>query len=459
MDYYSVPGRFALNLRQPMVVFQQFDKVIIWAQGRIDEEHATLSEVLQKAAIFFVQRACFRIENNHYDILALDREFTPDALRQRYRALISLTHPDKNISGLPTNAAVRINNAYDILRDIEERAKYDVFLAKKIENSAHAFSSTSGTSPLNFVTFKDRLQPYLPNFKQSIFFVIPILFLLSVAILLSFGSGPKDLELVEKKSSYSRKSDQVNLEDIAPTATAGIESRVAARDSVNTDSKDVLKSNANAFSPLANVYQTIVRRVKSVNHKNIQNTENTQNAVVQVASPVILSKDNTELDIKSLNSSINLKSTSSMSANSTANVESNALRQNFSNNTTDANSDPAPPASQLAEARANLTQLISSLERPSEIEFLQSRMIRRGVSGNLFGIVLPQIRDAAVVRVDHFTFNEKLDKNHFVLNGSVAFMLATHSGQLTPYRYAVYAEFKNVDKSSAVSRFELREAR
>jgi hypothetical protein len=77
----------------------------------------------------------------------------------------------------------------------------------------------------------------------------------------------------------------------------------------------------------------------------------------------------------------------------------------------------------------------------------------------LFGVAMPQIRDAAVIKVDHFAFNEKLDKNHLVLNGNVTFMHATHAGQLTPYRYAVYAEFKNIDKNAAISRFELREAK
>ena len=141
-------------------------------------------------------------------------------------------------------------------------------------------------------------------------------------------------------------------------------------------------------------------------------------------------------------------------------IDTNTLRQNKSSNLELApeSVQPQPPA-YLAEARLSLTQLISSLERPSEIDFLQSRMMRRGVSGNLFGVALPQIRDAAVIRVDQFTFNEKLDKNQLVLSGSVAYMLATHAGQLTPYRYAVYAEFKNIDKNAAMSRFELREAR
>jgi hypothetical protein len=141
-------------------------------------------------------------------------------------------------------------------------------------------------------------------------------------------------------------------------------------------------------------------------------------------------------------------------------IDTNTVRQNKSNNlepTSDSVLSLQPLY--LAEARLSLTQLISSLERPSEIDFLQSRMTRQGVSGNLFGIALTQIRDAAVIRVDQFTFHEKLDKNHLVLSGSVAYMLATHAGQLTPYRYAVFAEFKNIDKNAAMSRFELREAK
>jgi curved DNA-binding protein CbpA len=454
MDYYSAPGRFALNLRQPMVVFQQFDKVINWAQGKIDAEHDALGGALQKTAIFFVLRACFRIENSHYDILGLLPDFTPEELRQRYRSLISLTHPDKNITGLPSNAAVRINKAYDTLRNVEERANYDALLSNKIEISIRTSPSSNNGFSLNSVSLKERVQPYLPYINKTIFLVVPGLFTLFVVVFFSFGSDPRDLELVEKKSNSKKNSNASNLESVSSDLAFGtsIESRVATQNIEKTENKDLLTSPANVFEPISKVYRTIVRGVKPDNHQN------TQNNVVQNVLPINAAETGVQLNPELSISSMTLKSSAAMTASLLPVVELNASRQNNPNNV-EVKVDPLPAASQLSEARANLTQLISALERPSEIEFLQSQMTRKGVSGNLYGIVLPQVRDAAVVRVDHFAFREKLDKNHLVLNGSVAFMLATHSGQLTPYRYAVYAEFMSVDKSSAVSRFELREVR
>lgn len=454
MDYYSAPGRFALNLQQPMVVFQQFDKVINWAQGKIDAEHDALGGALQKAAIFFVQRVCFRIENNHYDVLGLHTDFRHEELRQRYRALISLTHPDKNITGLPTNAAVRINKAYDILSNVDERVKYDALLSQKIEIPIRTSPSSNNEFSLNSVPLKERVRPYLPNFNQTIFFVVPSLFALFILVIFSFGSDPKDLELVEKKFSYQKKSIPTDSDSYSSDSVSGtrIDSLVTAPNLEKTENVDIPTSPLNVFEPISKVYRTSVRGVKPDNHQN------TKNNVVQNVLPVNAAGAGVQLNSERSSSSITLKSSAATTANLAPVVELNVPRQNSPNNV-EVKVDPNPAASQLAEARFNLTQLISALERPSEIEFLQSQMTRKGVSGNLYGIVLPQVRDAAVVRVDHFTFREKLDKNHLVLNGSVAIMLSTHSGQLTPYRYAVYAEFSSVDRSSAVSRFELREVK
>lgn len=466
LQYYAVPGRFSLMLRQPLIAFQQFDKIILWAQGKVQDEADERKEELQKASIFFVQRVCFRGENTHYDVLGLEREFSADVLRQRYRALIGLTHPDRNISGLPVNAAVRINKAYDILSNEQQRIEYDALLSKVATISPRASPVSDYITPSNTTSVYDRFRSLIPNFKNTILYILPLIFILSVIILVTFGGGGAGLDLVEKKSNYSKKSNNNIANDIPFDAKPPILSRTAENDSVQAAQADILNSSTNVFEPIANVYRNAVRSVEPLKNKNIQNE------IIQGASPPVIVVSKLDDTSEILNNSPLLKSSSSSSTlpPSLGNapvpvpaavvVDTNTGRHNKSNNLeqTSDSVPPIPPA-YLAEARLSLTQLISSLERPSEIDFLQSRMTRQGVSGNLFRVALPQIRDAAVIRVDQFTFHEKIDKNHLVLSGSVAYVLATQAGQLTPYRYAVYAEFKNIDKNASMSRFELREAR
>ena len=470
MEYYAVPGRFSLMLRQPLVAFEQFDKIILWAQGKIQEGGVDHREQLQKASIFFVQRVCFRGENTHYDVLGLERECSAEALRQRYRALIGLTHPDRNISGLPLNAAVRINKAYDILSNEQERIEYDALLSRVTTISPRAFPVSDYSNPSKSASVHHRLRSLIPNFKNTIFYILPIFFILSVIIMVTFGGGGAGLDIVEKKSNYSKKLNTFEDTSLDPKLPA--QTSIA----INDSAQSVLESSASVFGPIANVYKNVVRSIEPREDKNIQNE------ISQVISPPVIAVSKLDDNAETLNNPSTLKSSSVASASASAVsamlpsplvnaslsapvpvttvIDTNTLRQNKSSNLELApESVQSLPPAYLAEARLSLTQLISSLERPSEIDFLQSRMMRRGVSGNLFGVALPQIRDAAVIRVDQFTFNEKLDKNQLVLSGSVAYMLATHAGQLTPYRYAVYAEFKNIDKNAAMSRFELREAR
>lgn len=477
MDYLTVPGRFALNLRQPNIAFQNFDKVIAWAQGKIGDTRVAKGDDLQKASVFFVQRVCFRVENSHYDVLGLDREFSLDALRQRYRALINLTHPDKNIAGLPSDAAVRINKAYDVLRSAEERASYDAILFEVAASSFDPMPVAPANYAINAVAFKDRFQIYIPNVKTLVLLVVPVLLIIGVAVVV-IGRGQTDSDLVEKKSNFKKYNESSNSNQ----NLLELSRYPSAHESMPMVAAGVLPQKASVFDSVFNVYKTIVRSVDVVkpqpNPMYVENefsvstsfTKSTESdtdvnsiapAPTPTPTPVVVQAATSVTPMKAENTFSIAKASLVNGTNLTvAAVEPGGLDQKNPNlNSNPVKPDPAVSPLKLMEARSNLTQLISSLERPSDIEFLHFKLMRQGVSGNVFGVVLPLARDASVIRVDQFSFNEKLDKNHLRLTGTVAFMLATHSGQLTPYRYAVNAEFNDVEKSSAMSRFELKEVR
>jgi hypothetical protein len=135
LDFAAAPGRHALRLREPVLLFDELDLVALWALGRLPEG---LSEpqAVRQAALLFVLRACFAPGLNHYQLLGLSRSFQTAQLRARYRALIRLTHPDMGIEGLPVGAAGMVNRAHAVLADEAQRAVYDRQLLTQLPSAA-----------------------------------------------------------------------------------------------------------------------------------------------------------------------------------------------------------------------------------------------------------------------------------------------------------------------------------
>ena len=90
---------------------------------------------------------------------------------------------------------------------------------------------------------------------------------------------------------------------------------------------------------------------------------------------------------------------------------------------------------------------------------MQNKMARQGVSGNLFGLVLPHLRQSTAIRIDQLVLKEKLENNRLVLNGSVALWLGATANQLMPYKYAVNVEIKDLENVPVMSHFDIKEAR
>ena len=471
LDYRAMPGSYALNVGQPVLAFQHLGTVIAWAQGKISAEQASQSDDLQQVAIFFVQRACLRQEGTHYDVMGLGREFTLDALRLRYRALISLTHPDKNISGFPANAAVRINKAYDTLRDADERAHYDATLSVEPPPVARPAEAHSSSYHLEKLTLGSRLQAYMPNFKSVVFVAIPILAVLLVVAMVATSQNPTDLQLVERgsgssnssslsNSSHANASDAVKSEPPKAAASLYAELNESARKGLSNNnmmepwaSKDAA-ANVNGATN-AHINRTFVDNAQRHQFRGRAKEERQPLSAVgagdfgsdtgsaNVLGAPVFSKTPEIETARATPAVVEPMSQLSLKVSSGIPVISESRRL----------------YSQLNEARFLVTQLISALERPKDAEFMQNKMVRQGVSGNLFGLALPHLRQSAAIRIDQLVLKEKLDNNHLVLNGSVALWLGATANQLMPYKYAVNVEFKDVESGPVMSSFDLKEAR
>ena len=459
-DFHATPGRYALNLGQPALAFQYLGTVIAWAQGKISVEQSSQSDDLQQVAIFFVQRSCLRQENSHYDVLGLGREFTFDALRLRYRALISLTHPDKGISGLPVNAAVRINKAYETLGNADERAQYDLTLLAELPVASLSTAFPSSIYHLEKATLGSRFKAYIPNFKSVVFLAIPIFAVLLILAMVATSQNSTDLQLVEK--SFFSKTPSLDFSDSVrselPQAAASLygDSNESGRKWLTHNNSKERLANANATSNaevIANVNKTLAGTAQRDQFR--RRAEDELQPMAVVGSSYIGSGTSNVPGVPVFSKSPELETTKVIPAVvEPVNQLSLKMPSGFPVMSKSRRLD-----SQLNEARFLVTQLIAALERPKDAETMQNKMERQGVSGNLFGLVLPHLRQSVAIRIDQLVLKEKLENNHLVLNGSVALWLGATANQLMPYKYAVNVEFKDVETVPVMSSFDLKEAR
>lgn len=130
LDYFAAPGKYQLTLRQPALLFSSVREILQLAAGRSGAggEDARLSE----AARFFVRAALLYPGADHYAVLGLAPGEAPADLKERYRLLMRLTHPDfirGDVAVWPADAAVRVNRAYETLSSPVQRREYDDQLA------------------------------------------------------------------------------------------------------------------------------------------------------------------------------------------------------------------------------------------------------------------------------------------------------------------------------------------
>lgn len=157
LDFERSPGRYRVVLREPRALFEHIGSVMQIAAGRpvegLPAEPAN-APALRRAARFFVRTVMLRPGSDPLTLLGLHPGFEPAQLREHYRLMIRLTHPDFDAAGegWPADAATRVNLANDRLSSPEKRAQH-----------ALAWHTPAGDVPAAIGGAPRRPQPLLPQ--------------------------------------------------------------------------------------------------------------------------------------------------------------------------------------------------------------------------------------------------------------------------------------------------------
>lgn len=134
LDYQQSPGRHSVARREPRVLFDHTLTLLMLAADRQMELPGGQPPppAVRQAARYFVRTAMLRSANDHYTLLGVKPETDIPTLREHYRLLIRLTHPDflNRDDAWPADAAARVNRAHDALSSSVRRAEYDAQQAK-----------------------------------------------------------------------------------------------------------------------------------------------------------------------------------------------------------------------------------------------------------------------------------------------------------------------------------------
>lgn len=114
---------------QPALLFAAIPEIMLLAAGRSPANGAAQADV-QRAACSFIRSALLYPDADHYALLGLQRSSSPGSVKEHYRLLMRLVHPDFADTGTqrgrwPADAASRLNRAYDTLSSPQRRRQYD----------------------------------------------------------------------------------------------------------------------------------------------------------------------------------------------------------------------------------------------------------------------------------------------------------------------------------------------
>ncbi|MEA5571662.1 J domain-containing protein [Calothrix sp. UHCC 0171] len=85
-------------------------------------------------------------DTNHYETLQIHQNASQTEIKQAYRRLVKLFHPDSNREGTNPDKIILINAAYEVLGDEKSRQSYDRRLNRYSQNFANSRQQRTATA-------------------------------------------------------------------------------------------------------------------------------------------------------------------------------------------------------------------------------------------------------------------------------------------------------------------------
>lgn len=184
-----------------------------------------------QAAQRFLAYVAFDSKNDYFTLLCVDRNAPDEAIKDNYRRLIALVHPDANPIGFPADAASRVNLGYAVLSNSEARASYAESLDRILTDSAFAIkdhpgeaNGARGSPKAQRSSPPRRLFAWIkrPRFGFGLLALATILIVPVVVILANMAKdtgGERLISSREKSEQSERKQAASNAESIAVSST------------------------------------------------------------------------------------------------------------------------------------------------------------------------------------------------------------------------------------------------
>jgi DnaJ domain len=240
VNVFSVPERLASDIQKYALRPERLPKpfvfpstevgrlLILFASGRFmpsgdtgnDTEPTTPSVAeadranVQHAALTFVRREMMASDATHFTRLGVGHNFSQATLRENYRRLMALVHPDANPEGFPSDAATRVNEAYDVLTDDDKRANYvqreftNLVVPSGRRRPSHR--TQRHEAPAAQLTWKEKLRARFDNLQmRPALLALAALLLLPLVIVfgVNYSSAPPLPQIVEARPQLSMSSE------------------------------------------------------------------------------------------------------------------------------------------------------------------------------------------------------------------------------------------------------------
>lgn len=181
---------------------------------------------------------CLRSDADHYELLAVRADASAEQIRDAYRRMIALVHPDSSPVGFPADAASRVNLAYSTLGDAAKRAAYDTAQSLPQASSAAALQNSAlraNTSLRTTAAPRRRVRAS----RKALLWLAALAVIPAAALLYSALPGSNDVDLVEARPKL-KMSDRPSQSSASPPTTAD----AAAVDATTGGSLPTAKSPA-----------------------------------------------------------------------------------------------------------------------------------------------------------------------------------------------------------------------